>query len=323
MKICPKCQKNYVDESLNFCLNDGSALMSAVKTENALPETVFINQPRSTNPPDNAGRQPDFQNNPNNWSNPHQAAAMPVKKPRTWMWAVGILGVLVLLCGGGLIGFVALVANVDTENSNIVDDINRRILNSNSSSTNSSVNAPKKNSSAKTIDLNLFDKKFPEYGSLEVQNDELVMSSKRKGTYFVIVPTVNYKTENAVTKITVRNINQEDTDLGFGLVFHSATTPLKQDYAFLIDSEGKKYRVVKHADQKETDEIKWTKSSAIKDGTQENVLEMRDEDGSMKFFINGEAVNSLKNTDGYKGGVSGLYAADAIPVAFSQLEISN
>lgn len=323
MKICPKCQKNYSDESLNFCLNDGAALMPAVGTENALPETVFINQPRSTNPSENPARPTGFQNNPNNWSSPNQGA-MPVKKSKTWLWVVGILGVLALLCGGGLVGFVALVANVDTENSNVVDNTNSRTSSSNSSSTsNSSVNVPKKNSSAKTIDLELFDKKFPEYGSLEFQNNELVMSSKRKRTYFVIVPMVNYKTENAVTKITVRNVNEENTDLGFGLVFHSATTPLKQDYAFVIDSEGKKYRVVKHVDQKETDEIKWTKSSAIKDGTQENVLELRDENGSMKFFINGQSVNSLKNTDGYKGGVSGLYAADAIPVAFSQLEISN
>ena len=319
MKICPKCQKTYSDESLNFCLNDGAALVPAVRTENALPETVFMNQPRPTNPNDNPARPTNFQNNPNNWSNPNQSA-MPVKKSKTWLWVVGILGVLVLLCGGGLIGFVALVANVDNKNSNIVYNANTKTSNS---SSNLRIDLPTKNGSAKTIDLELFNKKFPEYGSLEFQNNELVMSSKRKQTYFVIVPTTNYKTENAVTKITIRNVNQEATELGFGLVFHSATTPLKQDYAFLIDSEGKKYRVVKHDDQKETDELKWTKSSAIKDGTQENMLEVRDENGGMKFFINGEAVNSLKNTDGYKGGVSGLYAADAIPVAFSHLEISN
>ena len=319
MKICPKCQKTYSDESLNFCLNDGAALVPAVRTENALPETVFINQPRSTNPNDNPARPPNFQNNPNNWSNPNQAA-MPVKKSKTWLWVIGILGVLALLCSGGVVGFIALVANVDNKNSNIVYNTNTKPSNS---SSNVRTDVPIINSSAKTIDLELFDNKFPEYGSLEFQDNELVMSSKRKQTYFVIVPTINYKTENAVTKITVRNVNQEATDLGFGLVFHSATTPLKQDYAFLIDSEGKKYRVVKHDDQKETDELKWTKSSAIKDGTQENMLEVRDENGGMKFFINGEAVNSLKNTDGYKGGVSGLYAADAIPVAFSHLEISN
>lgn len=319
MKICPKCQKTYSDESLNFCLNDGAALAPAVRTENALPETVFMNQPRSTRPNDNPARPTNFQNNPNNWNNPNQSA-MPVKKSKTWLWVVGILGALVLLCGGGLVGFIALVANVDNKNLNTVYNTNTKTTNS---SSDVRTDAPTKNSSAKTIDLEFFDNKFPEYGSLEFQNNELVMSSKRKQTYFVIVPTINYKTENAVTKITVRNVNQEATNLGFGLVFHSAPTPLKQDYAFLIDSEDKKYRVVKHNDQKEIDELKWTKSSAIKEGTQENVLEVRDENGGMKFFINGEAVNSMKNTDGYKSGVSGLYAADAIPVAFSHLEISN
>ena len=314
MKICPKCQKTYSDENLNFCLNDGTLLTQMSKPEDALPATVFINQPRPTDPNENFGRQTAVQND---WNNQNQfSMQQPKKKSKTWIWVLGILGGLVLLCGGGLVGFIALVANMDESNSNVTTYENRKISVSPSA-------APVDRTNVNDIDLSVFDKKFPEYGTLEYKDNELIMSSKRKGTYFVLVPTRNYKTENAAARITVRNVDEEDSRLGFGLVFHSANQPLKQDYAFLIDSEGKKYRIVRHDNQKEIDEIEWTKSSAIKDGTQENVLEVRDTNGNMEFFINGESVTILKNTDGYKGGVAGFYAGDAIPVAFSRLEVSN
>lgn len=173
------------------------------------------------------------------------------------------------------------------------------------------------------LNYRVFDKKITAYGDLKYKGGELIMSSKRKGTYFVIIPTRNYKTENAATRITVRNVDEEDSRLGFGLVFHSANQPLKQDYAFLIDSENKRFRIVRHDTRKEINEIKWTESSAIKDGTQGNVLEVRDDGSNMEFFINGESVTTLKNTDGYKGGVAGFYAGDAIPIAFSHLEVGN
>ncbi|CAN5357496.1 hypothetical protein BH20ACI1_BH20ACI1_14740 [soil metagenome] len=314
MKICPKCQKTYSDENLNFCLNDGTLLTQMSKSEDSLPATVFMNQPRPTDPNENFGSQPTVQSD---WNKQNQFSMQPPpKKSKTWIWVLGILGGLFLICGGGLVGFIALVANMDESNSNVTTSENRKI------SASPSV-APKEKDNFKGIDLSVFDKKFPEYGNLEYKDDELIMSSKRKGTYFVLVPTRNYKTENAATRITVRNVDEEDSRLGFGLVFHSANQPLKQDYAFLINSEDKKYRVVRHNLQKEIDEIEWTKSSAIKDGTQENVLEVRDDGGNMEFFINGESVTTLKNTDGYKGGVTGFYAGDAIPVAFSKLEVSN
>ena len=45
MKVCPICQHTYADDSLNFCLDDGSALQSFY--DNA-PPTVFVDQPRVT-----------------------------------------------------------------------------------------------------------------------------------------------------------------------------------------------------------------------------------------------------------------------------------
>jgi galactose mutarotase-like enzyme len=149
------------------------------------------------------------------------------------------------------------------------------------------------------------------------------MSSKKDGFYYVLVAPATYKTENATTKVTVRNINNGDNSLGYGLLFHSNPTPLKQDYAFLIDSKNQKYRIVKHKPQKEDEAVGWTNSNFIKEGSQENVLEVRDEKGSINFYINGNFVTSIRNTDGYKGGVTGVYVGGMSPVGFSNLEIKR
>ncbi|MDQ3062469.1 MAG: hypothetical protein M3R14_06335, partial [Acidobacteriota bacterium] len=65
----------------------------------------------------------------------------------------------------------------------------------------------------------------------------------------------------------------------------------------------------------------WTRSSAIKDGAEKNVLEVRDENKKMNFYINGEFIKTVNNTNGYSGGVTGLYSGDAVQIAFSDFEI--
>ena len=57
-----------------------------------LPETVMINQPRFTNPITGTGNQPAIQ---------PPYSMQPKKSSKAWVWVLGILGVLVLLCGGG------------------------------------------------------------------------------------------------------------------------------------------------------------------------------------------------------------------------------
>lgn len=46
MKTCPKCRKNYSDEDLNFCLDDGETLM---RLFDDAPPTVVLEPPRITN----------------------------------------------------------------------------------------------------------------------------------------------------------------------------------------------------------------------------------------------------------------------------------
>lgn len=45
MKICPKCSQSYTDDTLNFCLNDGSMLTPAPAAE---PRTIVMDRPRVT-----------------------------------------------------------------------------------------------------------------------------------------------------------------------------------------------------------------------------------------------------------------------------------
>jgi hypothetical protein len=41
----------------------------------------------------------------------------------------------------------------------------------------------------------------------------------------------------------------------------------------------------------------------------------------MNFYINGEFIRAVDNSDGYSGGVTGIYSGDAVQIAFSNFEI--
>lgn len=59
MKICPICKETYTDETLNFCLNDGGTL--TLHKDDA-PPTIFMNQPRQTNPNWSGYQAPTYEN---------------------------------------------------------------------------------------------------------------------------------------------------------------------------------------------------------------------------------------------------------------------
>ena len=60
MKRCPACQRTYVDDTLSFCLEDGSALISEQPGSSEMAATVIIPEPRMTAPgkPDAFGPGP-------------------------------------------------------------------------------------------------------------------------------------------------------------------------------------------------------------------------------------------------------------------------
>jgi hypothetical protein len=111
--------------------------------------------------------------------------------------------------------------------------------------------------------------------------------------------------------------------MGYGLVFHSNPDPLVDDFAFLINTKTRKYRVVTHKPGKESTVVAWTTSPFIKDGTQENILEARDQADKTDLYINGQLITSVKNAAAYKNGVPGLYSGDAARIAFKNLEIKK
>lgn len=97
MKICPSCRRTYPDDSLNFCLDDGSVLTAAGEAREA--ETILLNQPAPTQ----AG-QPFTRVSPNAAATTPFSMQPPKKKSRMWLWALLVLGSLALLCGGGAAG---------------------------------------------------------------------------------------------------------------------------------------------------------------------------------------------------------------------------
>src|SRR4051812_26473087 len=103
MKICPRCQKTYSDDNLNFCLEDGSVLTSAPAAA-IPPETLVMGEPRPTQPQPVVPSQPAAQPA---WNTPPQqqnySMQPPKKSSKAWIWVILILGAVVLLCGGGLV----------------------------------------------------------------------------------------------------------------------------------------------------------------------------------------------------------------------------
>jgi hypothetical protein len=282
-----------------------------------MPETVLMNQPRITAPGGQGaglGAQPTWNNTPQ-----YNAPAAAKKSSKTWLWVVGILGIVVLLCGGGFAGLVFIGMNIDDNSSagpsNTATPANTRSLSNSPASTSTTTG------DVQDVDLSEWVRDFSIYGTTEFTDGEFFMASKQKGFYYVLVAPEDYSTDGASTKVTLRNVDDANSTLGYGLIFHSDPNPLTQDYAFLIDTKKKRYRVVHHEPQKESSIVNWTNSPLIKEGTQENILEARDKGEKTELYINGQLVNSVDNKYRYKGGVVGLYSGDAAKIAFKDMEI--
>jgi hypothetical protein len=317
MKICPTCRKTYMDDGLSFCLDDGSMLNFA---STDAPETLVMPAPRPTDP---SPFKPSTPMAGAGWSKePAYTMQPPKKSSKAWMWVVGILGLVVVLCGGG---FAALVGIGLMTGGNTDPGSNSEIVTGNKSTNLKPANSPgpSDNNSIQEIDLSEWVKEFSVWGTTEFTNGEFLMAAKQKGYYYVLVAPDEYNTGNATTKVTARNVDAANTSLGFGLIVHSDPTPLTKDYAFLIDSIKKRFRIVRHEPDKEKVITPWTNSALIKEGGALNDLEVRDKGSSLEFYINGQLATSVKNTDGPTRGVPGLYSGDAVKVGFKKLQISK
>jgi hypothetical protein len=318
MKTCPTCRRTYEDDGLNFCLEDGSVLTFAPRLDTAAP-TVVMDRPQPTAPA--AGMD-------TTWDTKERGgySMQPKKKSRAWLWVLGILGIAVILCGGGVAGFfvyVASVANNDRvpppptrANSNASTNVGRSNSSSNSnSSTWTATGTPQQ------VDLAEWVKENSPWGTTEFKDGEFLMAAKQKGYYYVLVAPDEYQTKGAVTRVIVRNPDGVESSLGYGLIVHSDATPLEKDYAFLIDSKRRRFRVVRHEPEKELTVTAWTNSRVINEGTAENTLEVRDRGTTIELYINGQLATTVTNKQGPTSGVPGLYAGDGAKIGFKKLEI--
>ena len=107
------------------------------------------------------------------------------------------------------------------------------------------------------------------------------------------------------------------------MIHSDPNVALSKDYVFLIDSTTQSYRIATHTSSKENPVIKWTQFTAIRSGTQANDIEVKDEDGKMTLYINGQMATTIQNATNYKDGIVGIYAGDGIPIAFSNLKLGK
>jgi U5 snRNP spliceosome subunit len=331
MKRCPQCNRNYEDDALSFCLDDGSPLVSASAPSSFDPSaTVQYPQPRDTSPPPTVAFQPGQPPPP---IPPPAWSPMPppqTRKRSVWPWLIGI-GAVVVFMGIGVVILIFAVASVTNTNNN---NNNRAGLNTN----NNNNRAPNRNSNENTntrSDLTNFTDDFSiqswgtrpsQYGKSWYQDESYHMSAT-KGYYIVMYAPdkPEYKTENATVRVGLRSIDGDPPVTGYGLVVHGAMNEDKlEDYAFLIyNGSDPKYKIVEHKDGKEGKLVDWTSSSAIRTGTSPNQIEVRIRDLKMDLYINGQFVTTITDVNSYRHGRAGLYTSDAGEVAFDDLEVSK
>lgn len=128
MKRCPTCQKTFTDQSLSYCIDDGTPLV-AVPEDDELTELRHGTANNNWNPP---AYQP-----------PSYVAAEATRKRRRWPWVVGIFGVLLLFLVGFTIAAVVLIPRM-MKNANPV------VVSRSNSNTNSSADS-NTNSTTRTV----------------------------------------------------------------------------------------------------------------------------------------------------------------------------
>ena len=121
MKRCSACQRTYLDDTLSFCLEDGSALLDASSEASDLAATVIIPDPRMTVPRKQDAFRQDYAP-PQPVTQP-QPSWLPVAAPQTLQSVPARLGrgaaITSLVCA---IAAFALLGFCLVAGANDVDD---------------------------------------------------------------------------------------------------------------------------------------------------------------------------------------------------------
>ena len=353
MKRCPSCNRTYTDASLNFCLEDGTPLINEtapggdpnatvrydIRDTNPPKTEIYPSFPPASSPPA-AGSQPPASRppvpaaKPAPWTPPPASvpSAIPRKKSNAILWIVGG-GVIVGIIAIGLIVMLILLASMNSNSNNSNSNANSRLANRNTNTnTNLNSNVANINSDANLPPLVTDD--FSEakwgtgnydYGDIWYDKDEYHMRAKEK-TYLVMYGPDEYNTSNANVKVTVRSVDGTASPTGYGLVVHGERSKAGEleDYALLIyTGADPQYEVIKHKGGQQTTVLPWAKSSVIRSGTSTNQLEARARGAELSFYINGQYVDKITDTENFRRGLVGLYTSDTTEVAFDDLEIKR
>lgn len=252
------------------------------------------------------------------------------RKSNTLLWVLGIGLVLGVVVVGGVIIIFALfkMGSQSNANTNRVN-ANSRVANRNANSanvSNTNSNAPLPSSFTDDFSQQKWAVGNYSFGDIWYADDQYHMRSK-PSTYLVMyAPSSDYKTDNATVRVTARSVDGTPAASGFGLIVHGekSKTGQLEDYALLIYTGAEPwYEIIKHKGGVQTDVVPRAKSSVIRKGTNPNQLEVRAKGSELSFYINGQYVDRITDTENFKGGVAGLYTSDSPEIAFDDLEIKR
>lgn len=226
MKTCPKCSQTYSDESLNYCLNDGTVLISGGDAKTA--EMNYASNPTSNNP---TARYTNYTPAPSQATVVNEGATFvrpsSPGKSNAVVWVLLILGGLVLVCGGGFAGIYAFYLS---QNHNTNLSSNDLLANKSSNSTNTTV--PSLSKTPQPADSDSKGLTMEKYSRLEMKSsyekvveilgsEGVEMSSSGSGAYksqmfkwsnseteFIIVLFLNDKLTNKTQAGLNKNIDE-------------------------------------------------------------------------------------------------------------------
>lgn len=205
MKTCPKCNQTYNDESLNYCLNDGTVLISGGDAKTAeMNQSSF---PTSDNPTARYTNYTPAQSNANIVREDETfVRTIPKKKSNPILWVLLILGGLFIVCGGGFAGIYAFYISQNHGTNLSSNDL----LANKNTSTNDGKTVPTLTKSPKPADTNSSGITIEKYSQLEMKSsykqaveilgsEGVEMSSSGSGSY----KSQMYKFSNSETEFII------------------------------------------------------------------------------------------------------------------------
>ncbi|HKR61955.1 MAG TPA: hypothetical protein VJS64_19870 [Pyrinomonadaceae bacterium] len=342
MKRCPSCNRTYTDPSLNFCLEDGTPLLSSAAPRPATPTDRYTSPRPTSEPPPTEIYPPQSPliNQVAGFAPPRPAPqwSAPQKKSNAVWWVLGGITVAGVL-GVFLVIVILALANMDTNQNTTSDNNSNSVVvnrngntNTNSSLANSNTDSNANSNSSQPASLadDFASEKWRtgtfQFGDIWYADDEFHMRAKEKMYLVMYAPNPDYTTESARVRVTARSVDGVSPASGYGLIVHgekSADNSL-EDYALLIYTGSEpQYQVVLHKNNLQKTLVPWTKSSIIRSGTNPNQLEIRTQGDELSFYVNGRYLTRITDTENNKRGVAGLYTSETGEVAFDDLEIAR